>query len=75
MDTIITNKPDEKTANCVDKEVAVKNYVLAGDKEYIEEYFKICELFQKKRSIRPQPRGAGPFLSIPKPGKWYYSKY
>lgn len=33
-----------------------QNGILPGDKEYIEEYFKICELFQKKRLFFKESR-------------------
>ncbi len=35
----------------MEKEASVLEEILSGDKEYIDEYFKICALYQKKRSI------------------------
>jgi len=32
-------------------EITIGNNLLLGDREYIEEYFKICELYQQKRTL------------------------
>ena len=64
METTINNKSEEITANCGDKEITVGNKVLSSDKEYLEVYFDICQLYLLKRSILNKLKGTGSRLEL-----------
>ena len=56
MEPSITKKSDEKPANC-------GNNLLSGDEEYIEEAFKIAEIYHRKRVLLKESKGNSDVLS------------